>query len=42
MEWGRFVWEVLMVVLAVGLVLKGQNAAGGTLITGALALFQRK
>ncbi len=36
------VWAVLMVVLAIGLVLKGQAAVGGTLITGALALFQRK
>ena len=39
---GENVWAVVMVVLAIGLVLKGQSAAGGTLITGALALFQRK
>lgn len=36
------VWAMLMILCAIGLACKGQQAIGGTLITGALAVFQRK
>ena len=39
---GENVWAVCILGLAVILFLKGQATAGGTLATGALALFQRK
>ena len=39
---GENVWAVLMVGMAIVLFWKGQSAAGGTLMTGGLALFQRK
>jgi hypothetical protein len=36
------VWAMLIVCLSIALFIKGQSAAGGTLVSGGLALFQRK
>lgn len=36
------VWAMLILCLSVVLFVKGQSAAAGTLVSGGLALFQRK
>lgn len=36
------VWAMLILCLSVILFLRGHNAAAGTLVSGGLALFQRK
>ncbi len=36
------VWAMVILCLAIALFAKGQSAAGGTLVSGGLALFQRK